>query len=258
MLKAAFINYFKFFKYIFAVMGAVYLGILISFLFFGGGFLRIFGRDIEDYVSVYEYMTGVLSGAKIGQILNRRFLGELVSETGDLLGHTRDSGRGVAAYASVSAAVIIIACQFSIYLCRSFIKKDVAGNETRRGIIVFIIRCAATAVFTAALIILGYLWIYSAVIMISLNLLIAALANLMYARYIYYPGVPLKRFLRPKVIGLAFLAEILTLLMTGVFVAAAWLIFNSFVAVILAIPLIMYGAAVTEFTAVEYFRLKTA
>ena len=255
MIKSALKNYFRYFKYIFAVMGAVYLGIFISAFFLGGGFLRIFGDELEkSYVNIFEYVSGVSESVKLNKILSKDFINQFFREIGQMLHATRGEAGGIAVYAAASAAVIVIFCQISKGICRALIKSEAAGACAKRGFIVFVIRTAVSAVFAAAFFLLGWLWIWSAVILAVTGVILQASANLVYARVIYSPHAPLKAFFKPKVIWLNTLANLLTLMITAVFAAAVWLAFNPFVALILAVPLVMYGMTVAEFAAVENFK----
>jgi len=256
VIKAALKNYFKYFMYIFAVMGAVYLGIFLSAFFLGGGISRIFGDELEkSYATVYEYISGVSESVKLKRIFTREFINQFFRELGEILNYTKGEAGGIAAYAALSAAVIVLFCQLSKGICRALIKRDASGPCAKRGIIVFVIRTIISAIFAAAFFVVSYLWIWSAVIIAVASIIFQALASLLCARFIYYPHAKLKEFLKPRVAGLNILANLLTLLITGVFAAAAWFVFNPFVALILAVPLVMYGAAVIEFTAVEHFRV---
>lgn len=255
MIKAAFKNYFRYFAYIFAVMGAVYLGFFISAFFLGGGISRIFGDELEkSYVNVYEYVSGVFESVKLKRIFTRQFIGQFLRELGQILNYTKGEGRGIAAYAAVSAAVAVLFCQASKGLCRALIKKEASGPCAKRGAVVFVIRTAVSAIFAAAFFLVSYLWIWSAVIIAAVSVVFQALTSLLCARFIYYPHAPLKDFFRPRTVGLNILANLLTLLITGVFAAAVWAAFNPFIALILAVPLVMYGMTITEFTSVEHFR----
>ncbi len=256
MIKAAAKNYFRYFRYIIAIMGMVYLGIFIAVTVFGGGFFKIFGGNIQtSYESVSDYIKVITEGANIKRIFTREFLSEFFIEIKDIInGQTPGAAGGTVAYAAVSAAVILLFCQLSKTVCRSFIKKDVSNGGTKRGIIVFVIRTMISAVSAAAFLIVSYLWIFSAFILAAVNQVFKAVTNLMYSRYIYYPKAPLKEFLRPRIVGLSVLGNLLSLLINAAFVTAVWLVFNPFIAIILALPLIMYSAVIMEFTSVEYFR----
>ena len=259
MIRAAVKNYFRYFKYVFAVMGVAYLGIFIAAAVFGGGFAQIFGDGIQtSFTSVSDYIKMITDGVKLNTVFSREFLHEVFIEVKDILnGQRAGAAGGTVAYAAVSVVVVILFCQLSKTVCRSYIKEDFLNARTRRGVIVFFIRMLIAAGAATVFFIISYLWIYSAIILALFNTVLQAVANLLFARFVYYPKAPLKAFLRPRILGFCTLAHLISLFINLAVIALIWFAFNPFISLILALPLIMYSSTIIEFTAVEYFKVNS-
>jgi len=256
MLKSSFRNYFKNFKYIFVVMGVVYLAFIITV-----GFILMVLRNILVDASasllaeIIEIFTYSFTNLSIADLASGDFFSVLTANLTEAFTASFAVTMGRLLTTLIfSIAFMMLAFKAAGFLCKVLVRIDIKNEKTRKGIVAMFIRYSISSLFVFLITIAVYHFFHLIYVMLIVYLFILAISHIIEIKLIYFPDQPMKKLLTAKNIFLYILAILIFFFITLGLVILLSLLFNLFIAVLIGIPFFIYFTEIIKFTLVEYFR----
>ena len=227
-------------KYILVIMGIFYFGIFAAIFIIQSisiGFLR---ANVP-----FEKLSGLLMGSDFSDIFIEGYLNNILNEIGNVFG-IFNASRYAAAATSICISIVLAACLLSRSVSRYFIKEHFATMHTKKGFWALLIRTIISWIFTFITFILAIFYIKTIYITIPILFILEIFETLISSKYIYYPDIKLKEFLKLKMIGGMALSYLILIAIIAIFGIILALLLNPVFTSLILIPFAIYIFSFSE------------
>lgn len=252
MVKTAFKNYFKYILYVFIAMGIIYLAVIVSVFGLYRGAVYIDASLAGDALQrLWDYAGSYFSGATFAQVFSPTYIRDFVNGFAELL---EDTLANITVLLGAGVVLVTAACKLARSLCRWVIRRTTLTKDSIRGFFLFIVRYAFQLAYIVAFAVLSYMWIFSAPLLLVASYFLMGIQDLISTWFIHFRKVEFRQIFNGKNLFRLLGTDFLVLMLNVLFCALIGWIFNPLFALLIGVPLIVYTHAVTDVTAVNYFR----
>ncbi|MCL2234127.1 MAG: hypothetical protein FWC11_02775 [Firmicutes bacterium] len=256
MLKSAFANYGKNFKFFPIVIGVTYFSIA---LIFGTILIILNNRLPYDTSSLFSELgysfSYAFSTITIQDFAGGNILSVVMSNLVDNLTTRFDTGAGsLATMFFIAVLLLFLSIMLAGILLKMFVRKSLKNTKTRKGIGAMIIRLLISLILTTVISVAVFFFFHLIFVFLFLYLILTSIASIVEIKIIFFKEKKMKDFLKPKNIFLYLLVFVIFFTITIGFIVALSFIINFLIAILIGIPFFIYFNETTKYTLVEYFR----
>ena len=253
MLFSSIKNYFRHIRYVFLIMGVFYLSLLVLiygvYLYLKGLVLSnqgTFLTEIEDIVR--ELVLTV----DIGELLSNG-VGIFVDRFLQLMQQKFDANIGdFVAIVTAYSAIVVLACQIGVYLCRYSIRRDIKDHNAKNFVVAFLLRLLLNLTFAGLFAYLVYRFWYSVVLLIAIFFVLRAFFDMIEAKVLYFGDKKFFEVINLKNIFECIASYVLFFVLTVGVIVALWIYTNILIAGLIGVPMLLYLFEAVRYTSVEY------